>query len=75
MELACVKARFAAVSDGPPQRIRDKGQQHLPGDGLVDWRTQDVGREEILSCQPAGDKSANLLNVFSWGRAPALLRF
>ena len=20
------------VADGPPQRIRDKGQQHLPGD-------------------------------------------
>ena len=31
-----LKARFAAVrvrvADGPPQRIRDKGQQHLPGD-------------------------------------------
>jgi SRSO17 transposase len=31
-----LKARFAAVrvrvTDGPPQRIRDKGQQHLPGD-------------------------------------------
>ena len=31
-----VKARFAAVrvrtADGPPQRIWDKGQQHLPGD-------------------------------------------
>jgi SRSO17 transposase len=30
------KAPFAAVrvrvADGPPQRIRDKGQQHLPGD-------------------------------------------
>ena len=30
------KARFAAVrvrtADGPPQRIWDKGQQHLPGD-------------------------------------------
>ena len=23
--------------------------------GLVDWRTQDVGREEILSRQPAGE--------------------
>jgi SRSO17 transposase len=21
------------IADGPPQRIRDKGQQHLPGDG------------------------------------------
>jgi SRSO17 transposase len=31
-----LKARFAAVrvrvTDGPPQRIGDKGQQHLPGD-------------------------------------------
>jgi len=31
-----LKARFAAVrvrtADGPPQRIHDKGQQHLPGD-------------------------------------------
>ena len=31
-----LKARFAAVrvrtADGPPHRIRDKGQQHLPGD-------------------------------------------
>jgi hypothetical protein len=30
------KARFAAVrvrtADGPPQRIKDLGQQHLPGD-------------------------------------------
>src|SRR5271168_3307754 len=33
---ARLKARFAAVrvhvADGPPQRIWDKGQQHLPGD-------------------------------------------
>jgi SRSO17 transposase len=31
-----LKARFAAVrvrtADGPPQHIKDKGQQHLPGD-------------------------------------------
>jgi SRSO17 transposase len=31
-----LKARFAAVrvriADGPPQRIRDKGRQHLPGE-------------------------------------------
>ena len=31
-----LKARSAAVrvrtADGPPQRIKDKGQQHLPGD-------------------------------------------
>jgi SRSO17 transposase len=33
---ARLKARFAAIrvrtADGPPQRIWDKGQQHLPGD-------------------------------------------
>ena len=33
-----LKARFAAVrvrvADGSPQRIKDKGQQHLPGDEL-----------------------------------------
>lgn len=33
-----LKAGFAAVrvrvADGPPQRIKDKGQQHLPGDEL-----------------------------------------
>ena len=31
-----MKARFAAVrvriADGPPQRIKDKGQRHLPGE-------------------------------------------
>ena len=31
-----LKARFAAVrvriADGPPQRIKDQGQQHLPGE-------------------------------------------
>ena len=31
-----LKARFAAVrvrtADGPPQRIRDMGQQHMPGE-------------------------------------------
>ena len=61
-----LKARFAAVrvrvADGPPQRIRDKGQQHLPGEqALAHRRTQDVGRKEILSRQPAGkDRPAYL---------------
>jgi SRSO17 transposase len=48
-----LEARFAAVrvrtADGPPQRIKDLGQQHLPGDeSLAHPQTQDVGREEIL---------------------------
>src|ERR1700730_7300113 len=47
-----LKARFAAVrvrvADGPPQRLAYR-------------RTQDVGREEILSRQPAGeDRPAHL---------------
>jgi SRSO17 transposase len=41
-----LKARFATVrvrtADGTPQRIKDKGQQHLPGDEawlVGEWRT------------------------------------
>src|SRR5262249_7014683 len=60
-----LKARFAAVrvrvADGPPQRIRDKGQQHLPGDKAWLIGANDVGREEILPRQPAGERrSAHL---------------
>jgi SRSO17 transposase len=46
-----LKARFAAlrvrVADGPPQRIRDKGHQHLPGgdDLPPDFRTGDKLRD------------------------------
>jgi SRSO17 transposase len=29
---ACFAAVRVRIADGPPQRIRDKGQQHLPGD-------------------------------------------
>lgn len=54
-----LEARFAAVRvrtvDGPPQRIKDMGQQHLPGDEawlIGEHRTS--GREEILSRQYAG---------------------
>ena len=61
-----LEARFAAVrvrtADGPPQRIKDKGQQHLPGDEawlIGEHRT--LGREEILSRQSAGqDGSAHV---------------
>jgi SRSO17 transposase len=61
-----LKARFAAVrvrvADGPPQRIKDKGSAtSARGAGLAHRRTQDVGREEILSRQPAGkDRPAHL---------------
>jgi hypothetical protein len=38
-DIWALKARFAAVrvrtADGPPQRIWDMGQQHMPGD--EDW--------------------------------------
>src|SRR5438876_1048635 len=49
-----LKARFAAVrvriADGPPQRIKDKGQQHLPGEEA--WLIGEhrfSGGEEVLS--------------------------
>jgi SRSO17 transposase len=50
-----LKARFAAVrvrvADGPPQRIRDKGQQHLPGDQawLIGEHRTSGERNTILS--------------------------
>ena len=61
-----LKARFAAVrvrtADGPPQRIRDKGQQHLPGDeAWLIGETPRLRRKEILPRQSAGcDQSAQL---------------
>ena len=52
-----LKARFAAVrvrtADGPPQRIRDKGQQHLPGDEA--WL---IGEH-----RPSGEKKYYLANL------------
>ncbi|MCP2207953.1 SRSO17 transposase [Bradyrhizobium diazoefficiens] len=54
-----LQARFAAVrvriADGPPQRIKDKGQQHLPGEEA--WliaNTAVRGRRSIIwqICQP-----------------------
>src|SRR5438105_6884423 len=52
-----LKARFAAVrvrvADGPPQRIRDKGQQHLPGDQA--WL---IGEHRI-----SGEKKYYLANL------------
>jgi SRSO17 transposase len=55
-----LKARFAAVrvrtADGPAQRIRDKGQQHLPGDEA--WLIGEHGmtgeRKYYLANLPAG---------------------
>ena len=52
------KRAFAAVrvriADGPPQRIRDKGQQHLPGDeAWLIGEHRALRREEILPRQPA----------------------
>ena len=54
-----LKARFAAVrvrtADGPPQRIWDKGQQHLPGDEawLIGEQRLSGERNTILpTCQP-----------------------
>ena len=52
-----LKARFAAIrvrtADGSPQRIRDKGQQHLPGDEA--WL---IGEHRI-----SGEKKYYLANL------------
>jgi SRSO17 transposase len=52
-----LKARFAAVrvriADGAPQRIRDKGQQHLPGEEA--WL---VGEHRM-----SGEKKYHLANL------------
>ena len=54
-----LKARFAAVrvrvADGPPQRIVEKGMQHMPGEEvwLVGER-RTAGEREILSREPPG---------------------
>ena len=54
-----LKARFAAVrvrtADGPPQRIKDKGQQHLPGDEawLVGERRASGEKKYYLANLPA----------------------
>ena len=51
------RPRFAAVrvriADGPPQRIRDRGQQHLPGDEA--WL---IGEHRI-----SGEKKYYLANL------------
>jgi SRSO17 transposase len=55
-----LKARFAAVrvrtADGPPQRIRDMGQQHMPGDEawlIGEWRMSGE-KKYYLANLPAG---------------------
>ena len=55
-----LKARFAAIrvriADGPPQRIRDKGQQHLPGEEawLIGERRISGEKKYYLANLPAG---------------------
>jgi SRSO17 transposase len=55
-----LKARFAAVrvrtADGPPQRIKDMGQQHLPGDEawLIGEHRSSGERKYYLANLPAG---------------------
>jgi hypothetical protein len=55
-----LEARFAAVrvriADGPPQRIKDKGQQHLPGDEawLIGEQRTSGEKKYYLANLPAG---------------------
>jgi SRSO17 transposase len=61
-----LKARFAAVrvriADGPPQRIRDKGQQHLPGDEawLIGEHRMSGEKKYYLANLPAGTQLRTL---------------
>ena len=61
-----LKARFAAVrvrtADGPPQRIWDKGQQHLPGDEawLIGEHRLSGEKKYYLANLPAEDGPAQL---------------
>ncbi len=61
-----LKARFAAIrvriADGPPQRIRDKGQQHLPGDQvwLIGEHRMSGEKKYYLANLPAGTQLRTL---------------
>src|SRR3981189_3966849 len=65
-----LKARFAAVrvrtADGPPQRIRDKGQQHLPGDEawLIGEHRPSGEKKYYLARPAAGGSIADLACLF-----------
>jgi hypothetical protein len=63
-----LKARFAALrvrtADGPPQRIWDKGQQHLPGDEawlIGEQRASGEKKYYLAKAPSALIKSAHLL--------------
>ncbi|GGI34349.1 hypothetical protein GCM10010987_78950 [Bradyrhizobium guangdongense] len=60
-----LKVRFAALrvrtADGPPQRIWDEGQQHLPGDGawlIGEQRTSGEKKYYIANLPAATDLRA-----------------
>jgi SRSO17 transposase len=61
-----LKARFAAIrvriADGPPQRIRDKGQQHLPGEEawLIGEHRMSGEKKYYLANLPAGTELRTL---------------
>jgi SRSO17 transposase len=61
-----LKARFSAVrvrtADGPPQRIKDKGQQHLPGDEawLIGEHRTSGEKKYYLANLPAGSELRTL---------------
>ena len=61
-----LKARFAAIrvrtADGPPQRIWDKGQQHLPGDEawLIGEQRASGEKKYYLANLPAGSDLRSL---------------
>ena len=61
-----LKARFAAMrvrtADGPPQRIRDKGQQHMPGDeAWLVGEHRSCGEKKYYLCNLPANTSLRVL--------------
>lgn len=61
-----LKARFAAMrvraADGPPQRIHDKGQQHMPGDeAWLVGEHRSSGEKKYYLCNLPADTSLRTL--------------
>ncbi|MET4391557.1 hypothetical protein ABIB73_007348 [Bradyrhizobium sp. F1.4.3] len=57
----CAAALRVCTADGPPQRIWDKRQQHLPGDEawLISEQRASGEKKYYLAQSPCGDRSAH----------------
>jgi hypothetical protein len=73
-----LSARFAAlrvrIADGPPQRILDKGQQHLPGEEawlIGEWRSSGERKYYLSNLR---DPPVSTADHFRRGRLGAAFR-